>query len=147
MFKLLGITGIILALVSGAFYWYYTSSQNTIATLNQEKAALAVSIDIQNQTINSLEQNYQLANHQLEIVNQDLNTSRQQNRELQERLSRHELGFLAVSRPVLVERTINNATRQVNRCFEILSGSELTERELNAASPRAANSECPWLFE
>jgi type II secretory pathway pseudopilin PulG len=147
MFKIVAIMGIVLAVISGGFYWYYKTSQETIAELNQHQAALITSIEAQTETINSLQEDYLRANNQLAETNRAFSEARQQNRLLADRLSRHEIGALAKSKPVLVERTINNATAQVNRCFEILSGAELNEREKNATTPRAANSECPWLFD
>jgi hypothetical protein len=146
MLKVAGIMGIILAVVLGGFYWYYQSSQATIAQLNKDNATLSASLAIQTQTINSLQENNRLANEQIRITNNSLSEARQQNRQLVDRLGRHEIGALAVSKPVLVERTINNATAQANRCFELLTGAELTEREKNATTPREFNSECPWLF-
>jgi cell division protein FtsB len=147
MVKVAGIMGIILAVVLGGFYWYYQSSQATIAQLNKDNATLSASLAIQTQTINSLQENNRLANEQIRITNNSLSEARQQNRQLVDRLGRHEIGALAVSKPVLVERTINNATAQANRCFELLTGAELTEREKNATTPREFNSECPWVFD
>jgi hypothetical protein len=147
MVKVAGIMGIILAVVLGGFYWYYQSSQATIAQLNKDNATLSASLAIQTQTINSLQENTKLANEQLRITNNSLSEARQQNRQLVDRLGRHEIGALAVSKPELVERAINNATAQANRCFELLTGAELTEREKNATTPREFNSECPWVFD
>lgn len=147
MIKILGAMGVAIIVLTGAFYWYYQSSQSVIAGLNQEKGTMAAAIEIQSLTINSLEENNTRINQQLNITYRELAESRQQNRQLVDRLSRHEIGTLARSRPSLVERTINNATAQANRCFELLSGAELNEREINATTPRAANSECPWLFD
>lgn len=41
---------------------------------------------------------------------------------------------------------INKQASDMNRCFELLSGSPLNEREKNANDPEDFNSECPWLF-
>ena len=147
MFKIVGIMGIILAVTLGGFYWYYKSSQSTIAALNKDNATLSLSLKIQNQTITSLQENYRLASEQINLTNQELSKARQQNRQLVDRLGRYDIGALAVSKPVLVQRTINNATAQANRCFELLTGADLTEREKNATTPREFNSECPWLFD
>jgi len=146
MFKIVGIMGIVMAVMAGGFYWYYQSSQDTISQLNLEKGTLTTAVDLQEQTINSLEENYRMANEQVAITNRELSDARQQNRQLVDRLGRHELGALARARPGLVERTINNATAQAGRCFELLSGAELNERERNATTPREFNSECPWLY-
>jgi septal ring factor EnvC (AmiA/AmiB activator) len=147
MIKILSIMGIVLALVTGTFYWYYKSSQSTIAGLYQERGTLVTAVEVQSHTIEFLEENVARVNQQLNIINRELTESRQQNRQLVDRLGRHEIGVLARARPGLVERTINNATEQTNRCFELLSGAEMNERERNATTAREFNSECPWFFD
>jgi len=126
-------------------YLYYKDTQATISTLEQNNAKLETSIVINEQTISNLDQ----ANKQLqsiyEQVDADYQTIRRQNDVLVEKLERHDIGVLAAAKPVLVERIINNATDNVNRCFELLSGAELTDKERGAESANAFNSECPWL--
>jgi hypothetical protein len=63
-------------------------------------------------------------------------------RELEIKLADHELSYLATNKPKLVERVINNGTDDVLRCFEILSGKELTEEEINATKRSQINSSC-----
>ena len=38
-----------------------------------------------------------------------------------------------------VEKIIDNAAKQINRCFEIQSGAELTQEEINATKPSKIN--------
>lgn len=135
-----------MAVMAGGFYWYYNSSQATIAALNQDKGTLSTAVDLQNETITDMEDSMRRINEQLVVINRELSDARIQNRELVDRLGRHEIGALARARPGLVERTINNATAQANRCFELLAGADLNERERNAQTAREFNSECPWLF-
>ena len=61
---------------------------------------------------------------------------RDRNRVLENRLSRHDIGNLGVSRPESTERVLNGATKNVSRCFEIISGSPLTEKELSATKSK-----------
>jgi len=154
MFKIVGIMGIVLAVVLGGFYWYYKDSQKVISNLQAERgqlianvATLTGAVATQKDTINELQADIELGNQVRSELDQELSNSRRQNRELVDRLAKHEIGALAASRPGLVERTINNATANAARCFEIITGSPLTERELNARTPREFNSECPWLFD
>ena len=65
---------------------------------------------------------------------------------LSKKLGKHDLGNLGSKKPSLVERIINNASAKVGRCFELESGAKLTEKEKNAKTGKAFNSECPWLF-
>lgn len=144
--KLIGVFSVVLVIILGGFYWYYQNSQKTIATLTGNVARLEVATQMQTETINSLQADFELANQELTRVNTALMETREQNRQLVDRLAKHDLGYLAESRPELVERTINRASDRAARCFEILSGSPLTEQEMSATTARDFNSECPWLW-
>ena len=54
-----------------------------------------------------------------------------------------DIGKLAEVKPTLIERVINNATKNALRCFEIASGSPLTHDELGARKKSQINPECP----
>lgn len=61
---------------------------------------------------------------------------------LLEKLRRHDMGKLAEQKPALIENIVNDATEDLNRCFEILSGSPLTMEEIDATKPSEINSAC-----
>lgn len=61
---------------------------------------------------------------------------------LLETLRRHDMGKLAKAKPKLIENIVNNASNDVNRCIEILSGSPLTMEEINATKPSQINNAC-----
>jgi TolA-binding protein len=139
--------------MSGAAYFYYSTTQSRIATLTANNATLTANVqtitDANNQniqTIDDLQSSYQKVQEDFSRVQSEFQIVRSQNNELRERLGRHELEALAAAKPVLVERTINNASVNAMRCFELLSGSPLNERERAATTERQFNSECPWLF-
>lgn len=145
--------GILIAILSGAAYYYYTTTQDRIATLTANNATLAANVQTltsaneQNvATIEDLQAEYTRVQEDYSRVQSEFQIIRSQNNELRERLGRHELDALAASRPGLVERTIDNATENALRCFELMSGSPLNERELAATNERQFNSECPWVF-
>ena len=140
--------------IIGAAYFYYNSTQDRIERLVQNNAQLEENVNrfrdavnqnedtidfLQNQSERRFEENQRLQN-EMQVI-------RSQNNELRDRLSRHDIGALAFSRPGLVENRINNASQQALRCFELLSGSPLNESERNAENARAFNSECPWIFD
>ena len=79
-------------------------------------------------------------------VNDKFATIRASNNVLSQKLQRHDLGVLANKKPGLVQKIINRATVNANRCFEIESGAKLTEKEKNAKTGKAFNNECPWLW-
>lgn len=139
--------GIVLLVVLAGFYWYYKDSQAKMMTLQANNAKLELAVKTNEETIKTLQQDYQQAAQQMTQVNTELNDSRLQNKELQLRLSKHELGALAAAKPGLVQNTVNNATTKAGRCFEILSGAPLTTKEREAKNAKEFNSECPWLFD
>lgn len=144
--KLSAIVGALLLAMSALFYWYYNDSQSRMAVYSENNARLEVAVQTNQQAISELKlQNY-LANAELKKVNTAFSASRQENAQLVDRLSKHEIGVLAATKPALVEGIINNASAKALRCFEILSGSPLTDKEMDAKNAKAFNSECPWLW-
>ena len=147
------IIGVLITLMSGAAYYYYSTTQERIAALIANNATLTANVETlttannQNiQTIDDLQNSYQKVQEDFSRVQSEFQVIRMQNTELRERLGRHELDALAAAKPRLVERTINGASDNALRCFELLSGAPLTENERNAISERSFNSECPWLW-
>lgn len=145
--KIAAIMASIMLVMTGAFYWYYQDSQARIQTLSENNAKLETAVATNEQTIDSLQESYAQSQEQLRAVHAEFRQIRRQNNVLAEKLERHDLGVLGNARPGLVENVVNRATDKVNRCFEIISGAELTEEERNAESGEAFNSECPWLFD
>jgi len=139
--------------MSGAAYFYYSTTQSRIATLTANNATLTANVqtitdanDQNIQTIDDLQASYQRVQDDFAQVQSEFQVIRMQNNQLRERLGRHELDVLAAAKPVLVERTINRASDNVLRCFELMSGAPLNDRETNATSEGQFNPECPWLF-
>lgn len=155
MLKIYGLVAVVMfmTMLGGGAYLYYTSTQNTIIQLtenntqlkeNQEQ--LTEAVQTANNTVEYLNNNFETMRQNFEEASAQLQLSREQNSQLIERLGRHEIGFLAISKPALVERIINNASSEAMRCFELLTGAPLTEDEKNAENERQFNSECPWLY-
>ena len=147
------IIGILISLMSGAAYFYYSSTQSRIAALIENNTALeANNLVLKNannenlQTIDDLQTSYQEVQENFSRVQSEFQIIRLQNNELRERLGRHELDALAAAKPGLVERRINNASDKAMRCFELMSGAPLNEKERAATTERQFNSECPWLY-
>jgi len=90
---------------------------------------------------------FKKANEEITRVNAEFAATRQQNNILSDKLAKHDLEILASQRPDSIERLINGGTSNAGRCFELLSGSPLTEKEKNAKNEKAFNNECPWLFD
>lgn len=132
--------------MTGGFYWYYQDTQKRMAVLVENNAKLETAVQMNEETISSLQADYARANAEVNRINNEFQKIREQNRELSNKLARHDLGVLGSEKPELVQRIINGASDKVGRCFELLSGAPLTDKEKAATSDKDFNSECPWLY-
>ena len=145
--KLAGVMALLTFVMAGAFYWYYNDTQERMAILNENNAKLEVAIQTSEAAVEQLQVDFQRASEELNKVNTEFADIRRQNRTLSDKLGRHDLGNLAENKPGLVERIITGASTKAGRCFELLSGAELTDKEKEAKNGKSFNSECPWLFD
>ena len=145
--KLAGIMAVVTFIVCGLFYWYYSDTQERMKILNENNAKLETAVATSEAAVESLQRDFENANKALNEVNQKFTNIRKQNKTLSNKLGRHDLGNLAENKPGLVEKVVTKASAKANRCFELLSGAELTEQEKGAKNGKAFNSECPWLFD
>ena len=140
--KLAGIMAVVTFIVCGLFYWYYNDTQERMAILNENNAKLETAVGEQQALVKQMKEDFekiQKINKNLEEKNAKLKASE---KTLADKLGRHDIGVLAQNKPGLVEKVINNASKNANRCAEIVSGAELTEDELNASKPSEINPEC-----
>tara|TARA_R110000851_G_scaffold28814_2_gene80122 strand:- start:128 stop:583 length:456 start_codon:yes stop_codon:yes gene_type:complete len=144
--KIAGILAIVIAVLCGGFYWYYQDSQSRIENLTANNATLAVAVDLSEAAVASLQSDYAIVQQESQRINREFANVRRQNSILSQKLSESDIGFLAANRPELIERLINRGTENAARCFEILSGANLTQQERNATDATSFNSECPWLW-
>lgn len=56
---------------------------------------------------------------------------------------KRDVGNLALKKAKIMEKVINKGTDNALRCFEIATGSPLTEKEKNAKKKSQINPECP----
>lgn len=145
--KLAGVMALISFVIAGAFYWYYNDTQERMAILNENNAKLEIAVQTSEAAVEQLQVDFQRASEELNKVNKEFSDIRRQNRTLSDKLGRHDLGNLAENKPGLVERIITGASTKAGRCFELLSGAELTDKEKEAKNGKSFNSECPWLFD
>lgn len=102
------------AIIGGGIYWYYTSSQETIAGLNRN---LATAIDAATQCETTLEQKIEdIRKEELANKNLDrrLKESEKDKVQLQRILKEHDLTKLAMAKPGLIESRINEAVKRSN---------------------------------
>ena len=143
------MVGIMLTgLAGGVAYVYKLKADNAILKENAIKLENAVSsqqavIDQQKKDFeNILQANKELnalkltLTKELEALDEKFNKTKASGK-------KRDIGDLAVNRPESVERVINRASDNAQRCVEIAMGAELTEKEINATKKSEINSECP----
>lgn len=145
--KLSGMLLIVIMTMGGIGYWYYTDTQKTIAVLTQNNARLEMAVATNEETIKAMAADFAAANEELKKTNAEFAATREQNNQLASKLQEHDLELTAAARPKSVQRLINGGSRNAGRCFELLSGSPLTEKEKNAKTDKSFNNECPWLYD
>ena len=152
MLGLLGIKKYIYAAIAGVLllagtlaYKYYTDTQLALQTLTANNAKLEGAIQLSEQAVKDLQSDYNRVTIEFERTQSEFADSRTRVDELEKRLSETDIGVLAERRPGLVEKVVDKATANLNRCFELLSGAEHTEKELLATKPSQINNECPGI--
>lgn len=140
--KLSLVLFVIMAAMGGAGYWYYNDTQERMAILNENNAKLEQAVETNEAALEAQREAFESMAVENERLQKQFTEIKDRNRVLENRLSRHDIGNLGVSRPDSTERVLNGATKNVSRCFEIISGSPLTEKELSATKPSEINTEC-----
>ena len=151
-FKLALIMFVVMGVVGGIAYWYYHDTQKKMAILHENNAKLEVAAAIQTQAIESLEQDIIEAKEITKRTEQQFIAARAQVDDLRDKfdktsalLGKRDIGTLAQAKPKVIAKVVTRGTKNINRCFEIISGSLLTEKETNAEKPSQLNSSCPTI--
>jgi len=144
---------VVILMMGGIGYWYYNDSQERMkilqennATLKANQANLEQAIATQQETMEQLQKDFEAAAAENAALQEAYTAIRNQNRRLADKLEKIDLEEAAIANAEGIERAVNRGTENAGRCFEILSGSPLTEEELNAENEIAFNKECPWLW-
>ena len=131
----------------GIGYWYYNDTQARMAILQENNAKLNTAVELNEQTISSLENDYAKASDELASLNEAYTAIRRQNQRLADKLQEIDLTAAAIANAESIERAVNRGTVNAGRCFELMSGAELNEKERTAKNDIAFNKECPWLYD
>lgn len=145
--RLAGIFFVIMLMMGLAGYWYYNDTQERLAILHENNAKLETAVATNEQTISSLETDYAKASSELATLNEQYTAIRRQNQRLADKLQEIDLTAAAIANAESIERAVNRGTVNAGRCFELLSGAELNDKERNAENGIAFNKECPWLYD
>lgn len=144
---------VVIMMMGGIGYWYYNDSQERMkilqennATLKANQANLEQAIATQQATMEQLQRDFEAAAAESAALQEAYTAIRKQNNRLAAKLEEIDLESAAIANAEGIERAVNRGSKNAGRCFEILSGSPLTEKELNAENEIAFNKECPWLW-
>ena len=148
--KLAGVMLILMVAMGGLGYWYYNDTQEKMRILHENNAKLETAAKIQTETINQLEADVELAagiaadtTKMLQETQKAVEDMRGKFNKQSKLLGSRDLGKMAVSKAKPIRRIINKGTSNMFRCFEIVSGQQLTEKEQNAEKPSQLNNMCP----
>jgi len=128
MFKIYGIIlviGIVGAIGFGAKY-YYDTTQNKIAILQDSNAKLELVAETNQNTINQLQADNEKMNKLSGELQLELAEATKYKDELINKLQKHDLTRLSLKKPGLIEKRINNGTKKLFESFESLTGNTTT---------------------
>jgi len=103
-------------------YIKHLQSENKVLTENNAK--LTVAVQTQEETIQTMTDDAELAVVAQVNLFREYNDSRNENKKLQAVLSRHDLKYLSQRKPGLVQKKVNAATAKINDCIAALSRGE-----------------------
>ena len=139
--KYLIIAGVLAAVGFGLFKYYeYTQNQIRIYAENAARAEMA-----QQETQAALEQtmkDLQLVQEKFTKVTEQFAAANGRVKGLEDKLKEHDLPYLAEQKPGLINKIVDKGTKDMLRCLEIVSGSPLTEEEINVTKKSKANTTC-----
>ena len=140
----IAMVAILITGIAGAgMYVMKLRSDNAILKVNQIKLESAVAdqkqlIENQKKDFEEILKSNQEMNKLIGALNKDLD-------DLYKRFNKknRDFGKLAIEKTKVIERIMNKGSVNDQRCIEIASGAELTEKEKNATKKSEINPECP----
>ena len=145
--RLAGVFFLIMCVMGAVGYWYYNDTQARLALLQENNTKLELAVATNEQALESLQADYTSAKNEISTLNSAYQAIRRQNSRLADKLQKIDLESAAIVNAEGIERAVNTGTENAGRCFELLSGAELNEKERNAQDGIAFNKECPWLYD
>ena len=128
--------------MAGAGYLYYQDTQERIQILTENNAKLETAVQTNEQALAAQTAAFESMQKENARLQSEFQEIENRNKALENRLSRHDFGAAGMARPESLERVLNGATENAQRCMEIYSGAPLTQKELAATKPSEINPEC-----
>ena len=116
------------SVLAGGGYFYYTDTQNTIAQLRTNNAQLKIVAEDNERTINAMKEDAETNAELAAELTQELQESEKRRNDLINIFSRHDLTNLALKKPWLIEKRLNNGTEKAFDDIESITGNTPTER-------------------
>jgi len=140
----------VLILSAGGGYVWYQNSEQEKARIIAEMAIKETQLALAEEARKQAQEDRLLIEQVLNDVNKKFDKAQDDYTRLEKKFDKvsanfgtRDIGKLAENKPGPIGKVITKASRNALRCFEILSGSPLTESELAATKPSQLNSECP----
>ena len=140
----IAMVAILITGIAGAgMYVMMLRSDNAILKANQLKLESAVAA--QQELIASQKKDFEAILAANQKMNELVNALKKDLDDLDKRFNKgkRDVGKLAIEKTKLIEKIINKGSVNAQRCIEIASGAELTEKEKNATKKSEINPECP----
>jgi regulator of replication initiation timing len=107
----------ILVIISSTFYTYYKISSNKIDTLVEANSKLTMAIEEQKNTIAIIKSRYEQQAYSLTSLLASNATLNIEKENLSNKLMKHDLEELSRRKPALVEKRINDGTKELFDSF------------------------------
>lgn len=142
-----GITSYVLAgllliimLMAGTGYWYFSYSQHEIGVLRENATRLEQAVQTQQQAIQSYEQAHARTNSEVLALQRRLSSAEHTRRDMELRLRRQNLESEARVRRQDTETQINHTFQEQMRSFERLTGHTPAQNPVSTATPVDAST-------
>ena len=140
----IAMVAILITGIAGAgMYVMKLRSDNAILKANQIKLESAVAD--QKQLIENQKKDFEDILAANKKMNELVSVLKKDLEDLDKRFNKknRDIGKLAIEKTKVIEKIINKGSVNANRCIEIASGAELTDKEKNATKKSEINPECP----
>ena len=136
---------VILLAGAGGGYLYVNKLQKDNAILKENAIKLESAVEDQKKLIENQQKDFKEILDANKKMNELVNVLKKDLEDLDKRFNKknRDVGKLAIAKTNMIEKITNNASKNANRCIEIASGAELTEKEINATKKSEINTECP----
>lgn len=142
---MLAMGGIMVVMAIG-FGWYYKASQARIeafianeATYKANEVTLKATIVEVNETVRVMDAQRQTDQATILKISDQFNEARDETTKLRQTFAKHDLNYLSIRKPGLIERIINRGTAKVGR--EIAEMTNPRREELPTDEPEAESNE------